>query len=54
MAADCGFELRKKNVCCISLWPGVVRTEEFLHAKEDEAYLFDDIVTKSLVRNLCK
>lgn len=28
MAADCGFELKKHNVAFVSLWPGLVGTEE--------------------------
>ena len=27
MAVDMGIELRKKNVCVVSLWPGAVITE---------------------------
>ncbi|ESO00622.1 hypothetical protein HELRODRAFT_83027 [Helobdella robusta] len=27
MAVDCGIELREHNVCCVSLWPGAVKTE---------------------------
>ena len=27
MAVDMGIELRKKNVCVVSLWPGAVMTE---------------------------
>ena len=27
MAVDCGIELRKHNVCMLSLYPGAVRTE---------------------------
>ncbi|KAK3085542.1 hypothetical protein FSP39_005011 [Pinctada imbricata] len=31
MAVDCGHELIKHNVACLSLWPGVVKTENMLH-----------------------
>ncbi len=27
MAADMAIELRKKNICVVSLWPGAVVTE---------------------------
>ena len=27
MAADCGFELKKRGVAMVSLWPGAVKTE---------------------------
>ena len=27
MAVDMGIELRKKNVCVVSMWPGAVITE---------------------------
>jgi dehydrogenase/reductase SDR family protein 1 len=27
MAADCGVELKKHNVCMLSLYPGAVKTE---------------------------
>ena len=27
MAADCGFELKKRGVAMVSLWPGPVKTE---------------------------
>ena len=27
MAVDMGIELRKKNICALSLWPGAVITE---------------------------
>ena len=37
MAADCGVELRKHQVACISVWPGGVQTE-----------LFKDLVQKDL------
>lgn len=29
MAADCAYELEGTNVHCISLWPGLVKTENF-------------------------
>ena len=31
MAADCGLELRKHNVACVSLWPGSVKTENIVY-----------------------
>ena len=34
MAADCGHELRKTNVVCMSLWPGTTRTENVLQASQ--------------------
>ena len=40
MAADMAVELRKQNVACISLWPGIVKTDTLtdmlLHANLDE------------------
>ena len=27
MAVDCGIELKKHNVACLSLYPGAVKTE---------------------------
>lgn len=36
MAADMGFELRKHNVACISLWPGAVATDT-IQASENGA-----------------
>lgn len=33
MAADCGKELSKHNVTCVSLWPGAVKTELISSAK---------------------
>ncbi|XP_071172545.1 dehydrogenase/reductase SDR family member 1-like [Mytilus edulis] len=39
MAADCAIELRKMDVAFVSLWPGLVRTEQVLHlltTKADE------------------
>jgi len=38
MAADCGHELKKYNVTCISLWPGPVRTE----------YIQENIIDKAV------
>ena len=43
MAADCGFELRHKNVCCISLWPGLVKTETFVEAQESNAPMLAEV-----------
>lgn len=31
MASDCAVELKKMNVAMVSLWPGIVRTENVLH-----------------------
>jgi NAD(P)-dependent dehydrogenase (short-subunit alcohol dehydrogenase family) len=38
MAKDMAWELREQNVTCVSLWPGLVRTEQLLQrVKEGEA-----------------
>ena len=34
MSEMCGLELKKHNVTCISLWPGLVQTEAIVAAKE--------------------
>ena len=34
MSEMCGRELKKHNVTCLSLWPGLVQTEAILAAKE--------------------
>ena len=40
MMADMAVELRKENVACVSLWPGVVKTDTLTdmlrHANLDE------------------
>jgi len=38
MAADCAHELKKRNVACISLWPGPVKTE----------YIQENIIDKAV------
>ena len=34
MSEMCGKELKKHNVTCLSLWPGLVQTEAILAAKD--------------------
>ena len=34
MSEMCGKELKKHNVTCVSLWPGLVQTEAIVAAKE--------------------
>ena len=34
MAADCAVDLRRHNVCMVSLWPGPVKTETILKGME--------------------
>ncbi|ETE63556.1 Dehydrogenase/reductase SDR family member 1, partial [Ophiophagus hannah] len=43
MAADCGVELRPFGVACVSLWPGLVRTELVVQQAEDVKKLFKDL-----------
>ncbi|CAI5444290.1 unnamed protein product [Caenorhabditis angaria] len=46
LSADMAMELRKKNICCVSIWPGAVRTElvtamfSDLQKKSPNAHLF--------------
>ena len=45
MAADCGFELKKRGVAMVSLWPGAVKTEYIQvinkkHQNKHQSYLF--------------
>lgn len=35
MAVDCAIHLKKHNVAFVSLWPGAVKTEELMTAKDD-------------------
>jgi len=35
MAADCAVDLRKHNVCMVSLWPGPVKTETMIKGMND-------------------
>lgn len=35
MAVDCGIELKKHSVTCVSLWPGAVKTELISSAAEN-------------------
>jgi len=35
MSEMCGKELKKHNVACVSLWPGLVQTEHILSVKDD-------------------
>jgi NAD(P)-dependent dehydrogenase (short-subunit alcohol dehydrogenase family) len=35
MAKDMAWELREQNVTCVSLWPGLVRTEQLLQRVEE-------------------
>ena len=43
MSEMCGKELKKHNVTCLSLWPGLVQTEAILAAKDtiQKAVSFD-------------
>lgn len=34
MASDCAIHLKDYNVAFVSLWPGLVRTEEMMNSKE--------------------
>jgi len=38
MAADCAFELRKKNVAFVSLWPGLVQTETLTYLVKSKQF----------------
>jgi len=37
MAADCAVDLRKHNVCVVSLWPGPVKTETMIRGMNDSS-----------------
>ncbi|VDN35623.1 unnamed protein product [Cylicostephanus goldi] len=42
MSADMAFELKPKNVCVVSIWPGAVRTElitTMMESRKDEVRL---------------
>ncbi|XP_022100921.1 dehydrogenase/reductase SDR family member 1-like [Acanthaster planci] len=51
MATDCALELRTHNVACVSLWPGIVKTESLMDmmasipeaAKKDEQAMVDRV-----------
>ncbi|KAK9411524.1 dehydrogenase/reductase SDR family member 1 [Crotalus adamanteus] len=43
LAADCGVELRPFGVACVSLWPGLVRTELLLQQAENVEKIFTDL-----------
>lgn len=57
MAADCAIELRKMDVAFISLWPGLVRTEQVLHlltTKTDEPIsTSEEASSKYMFMRLC-
>ncbi|XP_034260900.2 dehydrogenase/reductase SDR family member 1-like [Pantherophis guttatus] len=43
LAADCGVELRPFGVACVSLWPGLVRTELVVQQVENVKEQFKDL-----------
>ncbi|XP_052790901.1 dehydrogenase/reductase SDR family member 1-like [Mya arenaria] len=51
MAVDCGVDLRKHNVAFVSLWPGLVSTENVIHALQSKTHTNNDDDRKILGGN---